>query len=161
MRRDTTSERRVAGFTLLELILVLGIVAVGAGGVASVLRPSAEMRAAHALRAQLVAARHEALLRGQSVGVVRVGDGFVSRVQTGAQSPCLAGSELAHLDVADQHAVRVAEAWPSGGLVWLPLGSGRTCAGGGVISSTVILEGRRGRAAVVVSSLGRVRVERR
>lgn len=156
-----TVGRRSAGFTLLELILVLGIVAVGAGSVASALRPSSEMRAAQALRALLVAARHEALLRGHGVAVVRAGEGFVSRVQTGSESPCAVGSELTRLDVAADHGVRVAQTWPSGGLVWLPTGSGRTCAGGGVISSTVVLEGRRGRAAVVVSSLGRVRVERR
>lgn len=119
------------------------------------------MRAANALRALLTSARHEALLRGHSVAVVQVPGGFVSRSLSSSEAQCVGGAELGRLSLSDHQGVQVVESWPSGGLVWLPSGSGRTCAGGGVISSTVALQGWRGSAAVVVSSLGRVRVERR
>ncbi len=160
-RPSPRRRRAVDGFTLLELVLVLGIVAVGAGAAVGALRPSSEMRAANALRALLTSARHEALLRGHAVAVVQVPGGFVGRSQSGSEAQCGGGAELGRLSLADHQGVQVLESWPSGGLVWLPSGSGRTCAGGGVISSTVVLRGWRGSAAVVVSSLGRVRVERR
>ncbi len=152
---------RAGGLTLLEMLLVLALVAVAAGAVALALRPAAELRAAQALRGLLIAARHEALLRGASVAVVGSTLGFVATAQAGDGAECAGGVDLAGLRLAEHPGVRVVSAWPTGGVVWLPSGSGRTCAGGGVISSTVVLEGVRGSAAVIVSSLGRVRVERR
>jgi hypothetical protein len=52
-------------------------------------------------------------------------------------------------------------AWPARGLQFTPDGLPRTCDGGGVGNTTILLEHRGRRAAVIVSSLGRVRWEMR
>lgn len=51
--------------------------------------------------------------------------------------------------------------WPPRGLTFTPDGLPRTCDGGGVGNTTILLEHRGRRAAVIVSSLGRVRWELR
>jgi prepilin-type N-terminal cleavage/methylation domain-containing protein len=50
---------------------------------------------------------------------------------------------------------------PSRGLQFTPAGLPRTCDGGGVGNTTILLEHRGRQAAVIVSSLGRVRWEMR
>lgn len=50
---------------------------------------------------------------------------------------------------------------PSRGLLFTPDGLPRTCDGGGVGNTTILLEYRGRQAAVIVSSLGRVRWEMR
>lgn len=52
-------------------------------------------------------------------------------------------------------------AWPARGLSFTPDGLPRTCDGGGVGNATILLEHRGRQAAVIVSSLGRVRWEMR
>jgi hypothetical protein len=52
-------------------------------------------------------------------------------------------------------------AWPPRGLLFTPDGLPRTCDGGGVGNTTILLEYRGRQAAVIVSSLGRVRWEMR
>lgn len=51
--------------------------------------------------------------------------------------------------------------WPPRGLLFTPDGLPRTCDGGGVGNTTILLEHRGRHAAVIVSSLGRVRWELR
>jgi hypothetical protein len=51
--------------------------------------------------------------------------------------------------------------WPARGLLFTPDGLPRTCDGGGVGNTTILLEYRGRQAAVIVSSLGRVRWEMR
>jgi prepilin-type N-terminal cleavage/methylation domain-containing protein len=52
-------------------------------------------------------------------------------------------------------------AWPPRGLLFTPDGLPRTCDGGGVGNTTILLEYRGRQAAVIVSSLGRIRWEMR
>ena len=51
--------------------------------------------------------------------------------------------------------------WPQRGLLFTPDGLHRSCDGGGVGNTTILLEHRGRQAAVIVSSLGRVRWEQR
>ena len=51
--------------------------------------------------------------------------------------------------------------FPTRGLLFTPDGLPRTCDGGGVGNTTILLEHRGRQAAVIVSSLGRVRWETR
>jgi type II secretory pathway pseudopilin PulG len=51
--------------------------------------------------------------------------------------------------------------WPPRGLLFTPDGLPRTCDSGGVGNTTILLEHRGQQAAVIVSSLGRVRWELR
>jgi len=63
--------------------------------------------------------------------------------------------------VAAPAGAAVVVAWPARGLSFTPDGLPRTCDGGGLGNATILLEHRGQRAAVIVSSLGRVRWEMR
>jgi len=90
-----------------------------------------------------------------------LGSGFVvTRGPFDESGTCLGGEASNRLLLAEYPGVRVASGFASDGMLWLPSGSGRTCAGSGVISATLTLRGFSGAADVVISSLGRVRVER-
>ncbi len=151
-----------AGFTLVELLVAIAVagVALGIGFLAA--RPSLEMRAAHAVRSLLLQARAQAVWTGASVAVVETAGGSALSMRVPeTPSTCSGGRSLAGVRLSQFPGVRLVDGLRAGGVFWLPSGGGRSCAGGGVISDTLLLRGPRGSAAVVVSSLGRVRVERR
>lgn len=126
-------------------------------------RPANDARAAAALKSLLLWARAEAMWQGIAVAVTELplGVGFeVVRLPPGAAT-CGAGETIGRLWLADHPGVRIATGFGARrGLVWLPTGSGRSCDGSGVISSSLELRGHTRATRVVVSSLGRVRVER-
>lgn len=148
--------------TLVELLLVLALLGVLASIAYAFARPSHVARAAGALRSAILFARTEAMWRGVPVSVTELpgGAGLAVRLAASAAAPCGGGSELLRAPLADHPGVRMAAGLPRG-LVWLPSGSGRSCSGGGVISATIELADGRSAMAVVVSSLGRVRLEAR
>lgn len=121
-------------------------------------RPSHAVRAGQAVRSTLLWARANAIWRGASVSVTESAGGFVVRLAPAGGPPCEGGTEIAQVRLADHPGVMLAAGLPRG-LVWLPNGSGRSCDGGGVISATVRLADARRSVSVVVSSLGRVRLE--
>jgi len=147
------------GFSLLETLVTLSVMAVLAALGLAAARPSPEAHAARALRALFLQARADAVWSGAPVAVVELpgGAGFAARRLAG--DDCASGEALATVRLREFPGVRVAQGLWSGGLYWLPTGAGRACSGGGVISGTVVLQGPLGSASVVVSSLGRVRVE--
>lgn len=147
--------------TLLELLLIMALVSVLAAITLTFWRPNGAMLAAAEVRTTLLWARANALWRGVPVSVTQEGDAELLIRQTDpAHAPCEGGVEIERLDIGSHPGVRLVAGLPRG-LLWLPDGSGRTCSGGGVISATLKLQGSRGGANVIVSSLGRVRVEPR
>lgn len=160
--RAAPSPRRFrgAGFTLLEVVVALAVMGLLATGGARLLRPHAALRAAEAARAFLLWARLEAIWTGHAVAVVpspRAGLDARSGDAGDVASAC-EGPALKRLQLRRFGSVRVTEPLRAG-IVWLPSGGARSCEGGGVISGSMLLADRGRRAAVVVSSLGRVRVE--
>lgn len=152
-----------SGFTVVEMIVVLAVIAVLASVAVGFVRPSAELRAANAVKNLLLFSRAQALWQGVAVAVTQLplGGGFtVSRGPFEEPGVCHGGQAVNRLLLSDYPGVRVTSGFPSGGITWLPSGSGRTCDGSGVISTTLTLTGLGGSADVIVSSLGRVRVER-
>lgn len=147
-------------FTMIELLVVLALLAACFSVATAVSRPSHAWRAARSLRATLLWARTEAMWRGEAVSVTELdgGAGLTVRMAPGAE--CAAGPELAAARLGEHPGVRLAAGLPRG-VVWLPSGSGRSCNGGGVISATILVADQRSEVAVVVSSLGRVRLEER
>lgn len=152
-----------SGFTVIELVVVMAVIAIVAAISLGFSRPSNEVRAANAVKGLLLVARLQALWQGVPVAVTPLPLGSGYAVSVGPFHPpggCHGGTVVSRLLFAEYPGVRMTSGFPAGGLRWLPSGSGRTCDGSGVISTTLTLRGLRGAAVVVVSSLGRVRVER-
>ena len=146
------------GFTLLEIVITLTVAGLLAGGAALLARPGGALRAAQGARAFLLWARLEALWSGEAVAVVPAGSPVLSaRAGADAAAAC-AGPERRRFELARYGRARVVQPLRAG-IVWLPYGGARSCGGGGVISGRMILADGGGRADVIVSSLGRVRVE--
>lgn len=151
---------RTTGLTLVELALVLGVLGVLAGAGAWLVRPGGAAQAAQGARAFLLWARLEAIWTGRAVAVVPARSPALSARSAEGDDVASAcgGPELRSFELSRYGGVRVVDALRSG-IVWLPRGGARSCLGGGVISDTMVLADGRRRLRVIVSSLGRVRVE--
>ena len=132
---------------------------VSTGGVA-LLRPGGAGRAAEGARGFLLWARLEAMWTGDAVAVVpSTSPPLVARRGDAADaSAACTGPEIRRFEVARYGRTVVVQALRAG-IVWLPGGGARSCGGGGVISGRMVLADAGHRASVIVSSLGRVRVE--
>lgn len=149
-----------SGLVLLELIVALALLAILASLAYAFGRPSHSARAARSVRAAILWARTEAMWRGLPVSIIELPDrsGFVVSAASDRERPCESGTELTRVRLSEHPGVRLVAGLPRG-LVWLPTGSGRSCNGGGVISGTIELTDGRAGARVIVSALGRVRLE--
>lgn len=149
-----------SGVTLVELLVLLAVLAILFSVALAAARPDNTQRAAQAVRSAILWARANAIWRGVTVAVTDLagGAGFEVRAAVGGAAPCSAGTELLQVRVGQHPGVSLLAGLPRG-LVWLPDGSGRSCDGGGVISATIRLQGARRAVNVVVSSMGRVRLE--
>lgn len=128
--------RSGAGFSLLETLIVLGVLGFLMALIVAAHPSSAVVRDASALAQHLRMERWRQVLRG-------------------------AGPTSACIDAAALERASAVVTWPSRGLAFDDQGVPRTCDGGGVGNATIVLEHRGMRAAVIVSNLGRVRWERR
>lgn len=152
------------GLSLLELVVVLGIIGVLAAIGFTLLRPHAARHAAIALASELTAARLRALASGAPTALQLSDDQRQVVRTTGspwddAPTTCADGQEEGRVDLGRYPRVTVTSGLAAG-IVWFPTGWGRTCDGGGVYNGRIVVTGARSSYAVVVSSAGRVRWER-
>jgi Tfp pilus assembly protein FimT len=124
--------------SLVELLVVLGLMGLMAGGL-WLLNPHTGL----AREAELLAR----LLR----------DTRLTAVVSGV--PQVVGGTACAGTVA--HGLRASVTFPTRGLLFAPDGLPRACHGGGLGNTTIGLRSGQGEAAVVVSTLGRVRWEMR
>jgi hypothetical protein len=124
--------------TMLELLILMAILAAIAAFVAAAW-PNHDF--ARAFAARVAAARVEAIASGGQVSL--------------AIRPCIGTVAVPTPEAG------LLRGFPARGLLFTPDGLPRTCDGGGVGNTTILLEHRGRQAAVIVSSLGRVRWEMR
>jgi len=132
--------RNAVALTVVETLILLMVLAALAAMVPFV-SPSFDF--ARAFKARVSAARLEAVVTGSGTSL--------------PERPCEGASTSTDTGPASSVIVR----FPSRGLMFTPDGLPRTCDGGGVGNTTILLEYRGRQAAVIVSSLGRVRWEMR
>ncbi len=129
------------GLSLVELLIVLAVVSVVAAW-PGVRPPNGLAADARSLAGAVALARARAAADGTHVTV-------------------LGASCEPPPRIAPEGLTRARVSGPARGLLFTPDGLPRTCDGGGVGNTTILLEHRGRQAAVIVSSLGRVRWEMR
>lgn len=153
-----------AGFTLLELLVVLGIMGVLMGLGIFMLRPPSAYLVANDLKAMIQQARFEAIRRNAPVAVVWHGaeQTFTTRLNPedpAANRACHGDTILNTKRLSDYRNVSLRSALTQNGLVWLPSGLGVQCGGGLMMNSTRLTDGRT-TYSVTISNAGRVRIAR-
>lgn len=156
--------RTRAGFTLLELLLVLGIMGILMGVGFTALRPPSAYLFANDLKAMIQQARFEAIKRNVPVAVVwnSTDQTFTTRwnSSSGTTNQACSGSNVLNTKrLTDYRSVSVKSAFMQSGLIWLPNGLGRQCLGSGMQNSTILTDGRVA-YKVNVSAAGRIQLEK-
>lgn len=151
-----------AGFTLLEMLVVLGIMGILMGIGVAALRPPSAYLFANDLKAMIQQARFEAIKRNVPVAVVwsSTNQTFTTRwneTNSAVNQACSGSAVLNTKRLSDYRSVSVASALTQSGLVWLPSGMGTQCGGGLMSNSTSLTDGRT-TYNVTISSAGRVRI---
>ncbi len=153
-----------AGFTLLEMLIVLGILGIFLALGIPMLRPSYAHLFANDFRAMVQQARFEAIKRNLPVAVVRDGQQYTTLVKDDATINCTVtnSTQVNIKRAAEYRDVQISDSDTTGtgnGIVWLPTGLARACNGSGVVTGTAAFTSRSKTAKVVISQAGRVRTE--
>lgn len=149
------------GLTLLELLIVLGIVALLMVIGIVLFSPSAPHRAAQDLQRLYLSARNRAIIHSQHIAVVPANKAFtrwhVKAVPSFRQ--CDSGSVLLTSSLYGSSAIQVvSKDAKQGTVVWLPNGSPRAC-NATLPNQTLEIVGHSAAYKVVISNLGRVNIE--
>lgn len=154
-------ETKEAGMTLIEIIVVLGVLAILFGIAAPNLRTPPARVAANSVTAFLQQAKFEAIKRNRPILVIGSDDG--SRLQAYAATAasdmgCAAGTSslVREIGVDEYRGVQLeGDGLP---FLWLPTGQPRACGGAPISASgvSILLIGDRDQAAVAVGPQGAV-----
>lgn len=147
---------RRAGFSAVEILIVIAIVGILAGLSFAILRQPAARLYATDVRSAIQQGRYEAIKRNVPVAVVwnAADNAFEVRTDTGAtptfQSACSSATVLRSKATSEYPPVAVSS--PANfGIAWLPSGVGQTCTGAS-LSDIVVTDGRTTRTISVTTS---------
>lgn len=151
-----------AGFTLLEMLVILSIMGIFFGLGTYMLRPSSAYLFTNDLKAMIQQARYEAIKRNIPVAVVWNNDTQTFTTRFNITDPTLtqacSGTTILNTKrLTEYYNMSVQTPFAQNGLVWLPSGLGAQCGGGLMMNSTTLTDGRV-TYSVTVSSAGRVRI---
>ena len=152
--------RARAGFTLLELLVILAIIGILASIGAMAFRAPSSRLAANDYKALLQEARLEAIKRNRAVAVVwsEAENALIVRatVASGAVS-CDSGTlEVRRMSLRDYRNVTLTTDMQNGAVVWLPNGRSRQCSGSLAASTTTFSADGRS-FSILLSSAGEIR----
>lgn len=156
-----------AGFTLLELLIVIGIMGILMAVGIPMLRPPSAYLFATDLKAMIQQARFEAIKRNRPVAVVwnssnqtyttRFDETNTTFANPGSACTSTGPMILNTKRASDYRNLSVATDMSGNGIVWLPTGLARGCSSGLGNSTTTVNDGKKP-FYVIISTAGRVRV---
>ena len=160
--REKRCTRMRAGFTLLELLVlvaVLGVIAVGV----FVFLPDDANRTAEDMARAFQQARFEAVKREVPVAVVWDDGADAIRIWVNAADCEDSGVLLRTLDLSDRRVETISVGVPGGGLIWLPSNFARDCGNDALFVGTtadagIVVSGRRIERNVEITAAGLVTV---
>lgn len=155
-----------AGFTLLELLIVIAIMGIFMALGVPMLRPPSSYLFANDVKAMIQQARFESIKRNVPVAVVWSDSAKTFTTQFHptdsqiSQACDSTGTEKLRVkNLTEYRNLNVTSAFQTSGLVWLPTGLGRQCTGGAMMNGTTITDGRVA-YRIVTSSAGRVQIQK-
>ncbi len=152
---------RQSAFTIIELVITLAVVAICLTLAFAILRRPTATIAAQELARIVRHARWSAVTSGNPAILLTPDHGQSIVLVPGPAWSCDPAAAGARTVVWEQHRRRLVVGWPARGVAFAPDGFPRSCLGDGVGSATATIVDGKSQAAVIVSSLGRVRWERR
>ncbi len=156
-----------AGFTLLEMLIVMSIMGILMAIGIPMLRPPSSYLFANDLKAMILQARYEAIKRNTPVAVVwsSTNRTYTTRLDAtnttfaNTNSACTSSTIISTKQLSDYRNVDISTNMPGNGIVWLPTGLARSCSTGVGNSTTTIGDGRQ-TYKVITSAGGRIRLEK-
>lgn len=156
-----------AGFTLLEMLIVIGVMGTLMAVGIPMLRPPSAYLFANDLKAMILQARYEAIKRNTPVAVVwnSASQSYTTRLDAtntafaNTTSACTSSTVLSTKQLSDYRNISVSTNMPGNGIIWLPTGLARSCTTGVGNSTTTVDDGRQ-TYKVITSAGGRIRLEK-
>ena len=159
----TSPRRDRDGFTVIELLVALGVIGVLAAIAVAAFRAPASRLAAQDFQALLQEARTQAIKRNRPVNVALDLDAGTVSVRASEQSSNVSCTgdqvQIGQLDLAEYRGLEVSTTMPDLQMLWLPNGRAQRC-NGGLMASSTTFRARDVAYAVDVSAAGQVRVVR-
>lgn len=133
------------GFSTIELLIAMAVLGTLLAMTYPLLRPPEARLMANELKAMLQQARYESIKRNQPVAFVWISEdeSFQTRYNSAADTAtaaCTGDATISTKALTEYRDVSVTVNIPTNGIVWLPTGQGRSCTGGPMVTSDVVVE---------------------
>lgn|SRR5690606_33442450 len=152
------------GFSTIELLIAIAILGTLLAMVYPMLRPPEARVMANELKAMLQQARYESIKRNQPVAFVWIPDTqvFETRFNSAAATAttaCTGDTAISTKAVSEFRDISVTVNLPTNGIVWLPTGQGRSCSGGPMVTSDVVIRSSATQLTVEATMGGKVSIK--